>query len=83
MEFIVIPKTKINTFRNIISNARSGFGKGVDLNPIEILNGDFIISKNVLTDNSLGQFTTLLNSQNPALFSIREVDRSEMIQGIE
>lgn len=81
MEFIVIPSNKINVFRNIISNARNGFSKGVDLNPIEIINGDYIISKNVLTDKSLGQFTTLLNSQNPALYSIRVVGQNEFIQG--
>ena len=77
MKYLVIPKAKINVMRTLISNARSGFGKNSDLNPIELANGDFILPKSVMTDNSLGQFTTLVNSQNPSLFQLREVSQNE------
>ena len=77
MEYIVIPKTKINVMRTLIGNVRSGFVKGVDIEPIELANGDFCLPMAVINNNDFGQFTTLINSQNPALFQLREVSQNE------
>ena len=77
MEYLVIPKTKINVMNTLINNARNGFNQAVDIEPIELANGDFCLPMAVKDNNDFGQFTTLINSQNPTLFSIQELSQND------